>query len=862
MAADLNTITLFLLPERITQAQFFASLTAFTLGNWYPNPAIESPWIPSAIHPAFDPMDAGLGFDLQSLYIAVLSMGGFESVDQSQRWVLVAINMGLWPEQFHQPRLFYLRYLYQYEMYARKVRRLFTARKRRGRDPREYSQQKYILGLEDNDREDYHVACRPWSSVDIRLEIKKQGVLDGKLVLTDYYTISPAIQLYVTQKTYLEATEIFENYARVGMVYFPRPESIGPLSSISKDEEQHAPSSSDSHLSSECKKIKFDMISRNRTHIFETQVKNAQEPLPIVTSEELAPFMCDDVDSDASDNDEDSDCGEEALFMNGMDCDQVQLVEKFGFGSRPQRRRRRKTKAEKQRKPTKIETEVTDGLTLAECLDRNPLATPVENPAWKTELVVKFGFKQHTQNSGSPNAVVTKSKNYEEYMHENDHNSPKIKRFFDERLKLEGGFWQMELDRLEALESRVRGDEERKRQRYSNTPSQPWDQVSAGSGVTPENCHSGETYNSSDSEPELFRVIAPPPGFGDMPMSMHAYAQRVAKHEQMTMVRKSNHFLPQNKPCEETSIYRELEEKDEIKLSMLPPSHQEQRQQLESYSAGEFARLCEEYVQHEKAVSDLLGSDTYDEPYPSADNRFYCRSGPGLRKKASDSRKILSLPNGQRLDITKVNPQNPPSYNYAQQWLQERATPDDDSYIGIPQMSQMNPQHHENTAINHGIRQNVGKYHSGEALSTPKRSNVYPTRSPGTPVSYTAQGQRSGYSSSAVNQQYTGVGARNNSPTAVNQQYIGTRNMNSNPTVNQQYGIGSRNTSPPAFNQQYTRAMNMNTNPTVVIQQFTGIANMNTKDTKLKLTPSEDLLLSNAFYKYQVEVDDNGLRDY
>lgn len=54
--------------------------------------------------------------------------------------------------------------------------------------------------------------------------------------------------------------------------------------------------------------------------------------------------------------------------------------------------------------------------------------------------------------------------------------------------------------------------------------------------------------------------------------------------------------------------------------------------------------------------------------------------------------------------------------------------------------------------------------------------------------------------------------------------------------------------------------MNMNTNPTVVIQQFTGIANMNTKDTKLKLTPSEDLLLSNAFYKYQVEVDDNGLR--
>jgi hypothetical protein len=37
---------------------------------------------------------------------------------------------------------------------------------------------------------------------------------------------------------------------------------------------------------------------------------------------------------------------------------------------------------------------------------------------------------------------------------------------------------------------------------------------------------------------------------------------------------------------------------------------------------------------------------------------------------------------------------------------------------------------------------------------------------------------------------------------------------------------------------------------------------MNTKDTKLKLTPSEDLLLSNAFYKYQVEVDDDGLRDY
>ncbi|KAI5845638.1 hypothetical protein DFP73DRAFT_624276 [Morchella snyderi] len=858
MAADLNTITLFLLPERITQAQFFASLTAFTLGNWYPNPAIKSPWIPSAIHPAFDPMDASLSLDLQSLYIAVQSMGGFESVEQSQRWVLVAINMNLWPEEFHQPRLFYIRYLYQYEIYARKVRRLFTARKRRGRDPREYSQQKYILGLEDNDREDYHVACRPWSSADIRLEIKKQGVLDGKLVLTDYYTISPAIQLYVTQKTYLEATEIFENYAHIGLVHFPRPDSIGPLSSISRDEEQRSPNPrSDRHLSSECKKIKFDMISLNRTHIFETHVKNAQEPLPAVTSEELAPFMCDDVDSDASDNNEDSNCGEEAPLLDNMDPDQAQLVEKFGFGHRPQRGRR-KIKTEKQRKPTNFETEATDGLTLAECLDRNPLATPVENPAWKTELVVKFGFKQHTQDPESPKAVVKKGKNYEEYMHENDHNSPEIQHFFDERLKLEGRFWQMELDRLEALESRVRGDEERKHQRYSNTPSQPWDQVSAGSRATPENCHSGETYNSSDSEPELFRVIAPPPGFGDMPMSMHAYAQKVAKHEQITMVKQSNHFPPPNKPAKETSIYRELTEKDEIKLSMLPPSHQEQRQQLESYSTGEFARLRKEYIQHEKAVSDLLGSDTYDAPYHSTDNRSYRRSSPGLRKKGSDSQKVLSLPNGQRLDITKVNPQNPPSYNYAQQWLQERATPDDDSYIGIPQMNQINLRHHENTT--NETRQIASSYNSGEALGTPKGSNVYPTRSPRTPMSYTAQGQRSGYSSPAANQ-HTVVGTRKNSPTAVNQQYINTRNMNSNPLFKHQYDIGSRNTSLPTVNQQYTGTRDINSNPTVVIQQFTGIGNMNTKDTKLKLTPSEDLLLSNAFYKYQVEPD-GGLRDY
>lgn len=659
MPADLATRTLFILPERLSQAQFFASLARFTLGNWDPYPSIIFPWTPAPVSPEYDPAGPGIDIDLQYLYIVVLSLGGYDSVETTQRWNLVALSMSLWPEEYGFVREIYQRYLRLYEVYSRQVRRLFVARKRKYRDPREYTAQALSQGQEENDREDFHVSCLPWLALESRVECERQGVLDGAIVLNDYFSMSPAVQLFIRQQTYLESLEVFTNPAEGPSAFFPAPPSIRPGSAISlgKPADYDYSLGDEDILSEEARRYKALIISANRNHIMLTQIYMLPQRLPEIPQSEMARFMYDEVNITRR----------RRRGKNRTKVDpRSEIMIKYGFVEHSE-------SLGAKRKYTPPNSEDGDeGPTLGRFLDSR--AGKVEDKGWREELFEKYGIRSRNYGLVGAPRVKRKALNFQEYILAHGLDAPEVKRFFDERLKLEGGFWEHELERIKALGKRVRGEEV--------ISSKGWDKVSSNGSIT-----------SSNDSYETDSPIRPPPGVMQRPMSLHEYARRVDKYGKQPMewgtispvespsrtakstpCRKqapniSNFYMSArgtvqtpNRPESDYIQERDDETGHKIKHSFDSMSSHVPGSTLSVVSAdgsqvGE--RTFSVNIAPSYISTSLSGGDTLLYPMPT--------SGVGARK-------ILSLPSGVQMDITNVNPRNPPSYNYTQEWLQQRAS--------------------------------------------------------------------------------------------------------------------------------------------------------------------------------------------
>lgn len=682
MPADVATRTLFILPEKLTQAEFFASLATFTLNNWSPHPTIVPPWVSTPVPGEYDPAGAGIKMDLQYLYVVVLSLGGHDAVETTQRWNLVALSMSLWLEDEEEIREVYRRYLWHYEVYSRQVRRLFVARKRKDRDPREYSVEALANGQNENDREDYQVSCLPWTALDSRVEYERQGVLDGAIVLSDYFSLSPAVQLFIKQQTYLEALEVFTNPAEGPSALFTPPESINPGSAPSLDKElDHSQSPSDEHLPDEVRAYKAAILAENRSYIIRTQVHILPQRLPRFSRAELAHFMYDEVNIVDRRRREREREREPIKFSPSRS----EIMAKFGFESGVGKSRTRTyTPANSQ--------DGDEGLTLGEYLDRNSVLYEVGTKAWQDELAEKYGIKPKAYMPAGP-LRVEKTKNFQEYIQAYGLNASEVKHFFNERLKLEGGFWKHELGRMEALEKRVRGEP---------IPTPVWDQVAFDSG----------SITSSDDSYETDSPIHPPHGFMQRPMSLHEYARRVSKQVKEPL--EWGYIAPAELPKDPTSPRGQeahVQNPNAPRSSM--PSRsiiQTPKQSRVSYSKEhdgkvDFRRatMNPETQQHFGPIPNLVAVPTGGSPagtksllatYPQSTSSTV-RSGKEFRlypmvsdPMSNGTRKILVLPTGVQVDITNVNPRNPASYNYTQMWLQQRASDNMKALRGLQENEQ------------------------------------------------------------------------------------------------------------------------------------------------------------------------------
>lgn len=662
MPADLATRTLFILPERLTQAQFFASLTRFTLNNWDPYPTIVPPWTPAPVPAEYDPTGPGIDMDLQYLYIVVLSLGGYEAVETTQRWNLVALSMSLWPEEQGLTKEVYQRYLWFYEVYSRQVRRLFVARKRKDRDPREYSAQALGRGQEENDREDYHVSCLPWLALESRVECERQGVLDGAIVLSDYFSLSPAVQLFIKQQTYLESLEVFTNPAEGPSALFPVPPSICPSSapSLGKPQDHDQSLDDDALLSEDTREYKALILAANRHHVMLTQIYMLPQRLPDVSQTDIARFMYDEVNISRrrlrGKNRTKVDPRSDIMAQNGFfeHSEEPGTIEQYA-------------PADSQ--------DGDEGLTLGQFLDRECMIGEAEENSWQQELAEKYGLKPRAYELMGASRVKKKVLNFQEYVLAQGIHAPEVKHFFNERLKLEGGFWDHELERIQALEKRVRGEKE--------IQSKGWDKVSSDGFIT-----------SSDDSYETDSPIRPPPGVMQRPMSLHEYARRVIKHGKQPMEwgiitpmpspsrtarstppRKQAAGIPNfymsARGTTQTSGHFESDYTQELDESSEGTDHS-----FDSVSscapASTISVLSADGSQVGgrtfSATATAIPSHISTSP-PGRDNLLY--PVPGCNNGA---RKILSLPSGVQMDITNVNPGNPPSYNYTQEWLQQRAS--------------------------------------------------------------------------------------------------------------------------------------------------------------------------------------------
>lgn len=659
MPADVATRTLFILPERLTQAQFFASLARFTLNNWDPYPTIIPPWTPAPVPAEYDPAGPGIDMDLQYLYIVVLSLGGYEAVETTQRWNLVALSMSLWPEEQELTREIYQRYLWFYEVYSRQVRRLFVARKRKDRDPREYTAQALSRGQEENDREDYHVSCLPWLALESRVECERQGVLDGAIVLSDYFSLSPAVQLFIKQQTYLESLEVFTNPAEGPSALFPHPPSICPSSapSLGRPLDQDQSVDDDEFLSEDTREYKALLLAANRHHVMLTQIYMLPQRLPEVSQTDIACFMYDEVNISHR----------RRRGKNRTKVDpRSEIIAKYGFVEHPEG-----SGAMQQYTPGDSQ-DGDEGPTLGQFLDRGCVVGVVEETNWQDELVEKYGLKPRAYESMGAPTARKKTLNFQEYILAHGLGASEVKHFFDERLKLEGGFWEHELERIKALERRVRGEKEISRK--------GWDKVSSDGSVT-----------SSDDSYETDSPIRPPPGVMQRPMSLHEYARRVINHGKQPMewgiitpVESPSRTPARKPPPEISSFYMSargiaqasdhfgsdyIQEFDEThgiqhsfdSVSSCAPASTLSVVSADGSQVGERTFSTTATATPSHISTSLSGRDILLYPSPIANN---------------GARKILSLPSGVQMDITNVNPHNPPSYNYTQKWLQQRASGD------------------------------------------------------------------------------------------------------------------------------------------------------------------------------------------
>lgn len=703
MPADLATRTLFILPERLTQAQFFASLARFTLNNWDPYPTIVSPWTPSPVPAEYDPTGPGIDMDLQYLYIVVLSLGGYEAVETTQRWNLVALSMSIWPEEQGLTKELYQRYLLFYEVYSRQVRRLFVARKRKDRDPREYSAQALSRGQEENDREDYHVSCLPWLALESRVECERQGVLDGSIVLSDYFSLSPAVQLFIKQQTYLESLEVFTNPAEGPSALFHAPPSICPSSapSLGKPQDHDHSLDDDAFLSEDTREHKALILAENRHHVMMTQIYMLPQRLPEVSQTDIARFMYDEVNISRrrrrGKNRTKVDPRSDIMVQNGFAEDSE------GLGT------------VQQYIPRGDSQDGDEGLTLSEFLDRDCMIGEAETKNWQKELAEKYGLKPRTYEPIGVPRVKKKVLNFQEYILAHGLHAPEVKHFFNERLKLEGGFWEHELERMQALEKRVRGEKE--------IPSKGWDKVSSDGSIT-----------GSDDSYETDSPIRPPPGVMQRPMSLHEYARRVIKYGKQPM--EWGIITPASSPSRTTRSTPPRRQATNIskfymsaKGGVQAPDHFESdyTEELETSHGTEHSFGSISSCTPAPTLSVLsadgsqVGGRTFSPTAPATlshistslsgrDTLIYpvvgCNNG---------ARKILSLPSGVQMDITNLNPGNPPSYNYTQTWLQQRASSDTRAL----QSQQSIKEHDAKMRLPSGYLPNWGKDTTDDALCRP-----------------------------------------------------------------------------------------------------------------------------------------------
>lgn len=660
MPADLATRTLFILPERLTQPQFFASLARFTLNNWDPYPTIIPPWDPASVPAEYDPAGPGIDMDLQYLYIVVLALGGYEVVETTQRWNLVALSMSLWPEEQELTREVYQRYLWFYEVYSRQVRRLFVARKRKDRDPREYSAQALARGQEENDREDYHVSCLPWLALESRVECERQGVLDGAIVLSDYFSLSPAIQLFIKQQTYIESLEVFTNPAEGPSALFPSPPSICPSSapSLGKPLDHNQFLDEDEFLSEDTREYKALLLAANRHHIMLTQIYMLPQRLPDVSQTDIACFMYDEVNI--------SRCRRRGKNRTKVDP-RSEIIAKYGFVEHPEE------PGNMQQYAPEDSQYGDEGPTLGQFLDRGCMVGEVEEIFWQEELVEKYGLKPRAYESVGTPRVRKKKLNFQEYILAHGLGAPEVKRFFDERLKLEGGFWEHELERIKVLEKRVRGEKE--------ISSKGWDKVSSGGSMT-----------SSDDSYETDSPIRPPPGVMQRPMSLHEYARRVTNHGKQPMEwgiitpvespSRTARSTPSRKQAPNLSKFymstRGVTQAPDHYIQDFDETQHGIQHSFESVSSCAPASTLSvvsadgSQVGERKFSATATATPSHISTSPSGRDILLYPS-PITNNGA---RKILSLPSGAQMDITNVNPRNPPSYNYTQKWLQQRASSD------------------------------------------------------------------------------------------------------------------------------------------------------------------------------------------
>lgn len=637
MPADLNTRMLFILPERLTGADFFASITTFTLNNWTPNASINSPWASGPVPPEYDPLEAGIKMNLRRLYIVVLSMGGYETIESMQRWSFVAVKMSLRSkDQFHV-RKTYRKYLLYYEVYSRRVRRLFVARKREYRDPSEYSVQPLIEGQEDNDKEDFQVSCLSWSALESRVECEKRGVLDPMIVLRDYFSSSLAVQIYIKQQTYLQTLEVFGNQGEGPSAFFTPPQSVCPSAAVSlSDYSIHDSSHGDEDLTEEARACKDAILSANRYYIIQTQKNMPPRPLPSYSQADLAPFMYDDVKITPKRRGKDrviyAPAPSKSMAKLGSSSARIS-VEAKSYSS--------------------ADSQNDDEVDLGEYIDRNRIDHEIEMKSFQEELVTKYGMKPHIE---KPVGIRTVEKrlNFEEYISAHGLDAPEVKRFFDDRLKLEGGFWQHELERMEALERRVRGEE--------TTSDKGWDRVSSdGSASSSESSESSEDSSGVDSPSPLL------PYYGKGPISLHEYAQRISENRNIPL--KWDYPAP---------VEHIQENGDGVDLHESAVNHGIQYPRDSVPLWGVASTLS--------AVS-TDGSQFGQRNFPAT---YGPRTAPTLPlereanlhpmfsdQMSANGMRILDLTYGSRIDITNMNPRSPPPpydhTEYTLYWLRQRA---------------------------------------------------------------------------------------------------------------------------------------------------------------------------------------------